>query len=58
MWHRVELIQRDVVSGNQQALRLHESRDFMEYEIEENALRHDGRHYDEILMAKGLVGSS
>jgi ribosomal protein S18 acetylase RimI-like enzyme len=50
----VELIQLAVVSDNQQARRLYSSLGFLEYGIEKNALKQDGRYYDEVLMAKGL----
>lgn len=51
---RVELIQLAVVSGNEQARRLFASLGFLEYGIEKNALRQDGRYYDEVLMVKDL----
>jgi ribosomal protein S18 acetylase RimI-like enzyme len=51
---RVELIQLAVVSECEQARRLYASLGFVEYGIEKNALRQDGRYYDEILMAKDL----
>ncbi|MGH2453471.1 MAG: GNAT family N-acetyltransferase [bacterium] len=51
---RVELIQLAVVSDNEQARRLYASLGFLEYGIERNALKQDGRYYDEVLMAKDL----
>lgn len=55
---RVELIQLAVVRGNDQARRLYESFGFVEYGVEKNALKQDGRYYDEILMAKDLRANS
>jgi len=52
--HRVELIQLAVVSENEQARRLYERLGFVEYGLEKNALKHEGRYYDEVLMAKNL----
>jgi ribosomal protein S18 acetylase RimI-like enzyme len=52
---RVELIQLTVVRDNDQARRLYASVGFLEYGIERNALKQDGRYYDEILMAKDLA---
>ena len=51
---RVELIQLTVVSGNEPARRLYASLGFTEYGIEKNALKQDGRYWDEVLMAKPL----
>ena len=51
---RVELIQLAVVSDNAAARRLYASLGFVEYGIERNALKQDGRYYDEVLMAKDL----
>ncbi len=53
--HRVELIQLTVVRDNEQARRLYASLGFLEYGIERNALKQDGRYYDEVLMAKDLL---
>jgi ribosomal protein S18 acetylase RimI-like enzyme len=53
--HRVELIQLTVIRDNAQARRLYASVGFVEYGIEKNALKQDGRYYDEILMAKDLA---
>jgi ribosomal protein S18 acetylase RimI-like enzyme len=52
--HRVELVQLSVVSENEQARRLYERLGFVEYGLEKNALKQDGRYYDEVLMAKDL----
>jgi RimJ/RimL family protein N-acetyltransferase len=51
---RVELIQLSVVVGNEAARRLYARLGFVEYGIERNSLKYDGRYYDEILMAKEL----
>jgi ribosomal protein S18 acetylase RimI-like enzyme len=51
---RVELVQLTVVRDNEQARRLYASLGFLEYGIERNALKQDGRYYDEVLMAKDL----
>jgi RimJ/RimL family protein N-acetyltransferase len=55
---RVELIQLSVVMGNEPARRLYARLGFVEYGIERNSLKHDGRYYDEILMAKDLASAS
>ena len=55
---RVELIQLTVVSDNEPARRLYANLGFLEYGIEKNALKQDGRYYDEILMAKDLSEKS
>ena len=51
----VELLQLTVVSGNEPARRLYAKLGFVEYGIEKNALKEDGRYWDEILMAKSLL---
>jgi RimJ/RimL family protein N-acetyltransferase len=51
---RVELIQLSVIRDNEQARRLYASLGFLEFGIEKNALKQNGRYYDEILMAKDL----
>jgi RimJ/RimL family protein N-acetyltransferase len=51
----VELIQLSVVSGNERARRLYAVLGFVEYGVEKNSLKHDGRYYDEILMALDLM---
>src|SRR5215470_4618394 len=53
---RVELIQLTVVRDNEQARRLYMSLGFVDYGLEKNALKQDGRYYDEVLMAKNLLG--
>ena len=53
---RVELIQLAVVRDNEQARRLYTSLGFVDYGLERNALKQDGRYYDEVLMAKNLLG--
>lgn len=55
---RVELIQLSVVMGNEPARRLYARLGFVEYGIERNSLKHAGRYYDEILMAKDLTADS
>jgi RimJ/RimL family protein N-acetyltransferase len=52
---RVELIQLSVVVGNEQARRLYARLGFVEYGIEKNSLKYDGKYYDEILMARELA---
>jgi RimJ/RimL family protein N-acetyltransferase len=54
----VELIQLSVVVGNEQARRLYARLGFVEYGIEKNSLKYDGRYYDEILMALDLVSAA
>ena len=56
--HRVELIQLTVVRDNEQARRLYASLGFREYGVETNALKQDGRYYDEVLMAKDVLEKS
>jgi RimJ/RimL family protein N-acetyltransferase len=51
----VDLIQLTVVSGNEPARRLYDSLGFIEYGIEKNSLKQDGRYWDEVLMAKSLL---
>ncbi|UFX48325.1 GNAT family N-acetyltransferase [Bradyrhizobium sp. 41S5] len=52
----VELVQLAVVKGNEPAVRLYRSMGFVEYGLEQHALKIDGRYYDDILMTKDLVG--
>ena len=54
----VELVQLAVVKGNEPACRLYRRAGFVEYGLERHALKIDGRYYDDILMAKDLVGSA
>ena len=54
----VELVQLAVVKGNEPACRLYQRAGFVEYGLEKHALKIDGRYYDDILMAKDLVGSA
>jgi len=51
----VEVIQLSVVSDNEQALRLYARLGFLEYGVERNSLKQDGRYCDEILMAMDLA---
>jgi ribosomal protein S18 acetylase RimI-like enzyme len=53
---RVELVQLTVVQDNEQARRLYASLGFLDYGLEKNALKQDGRYYDEVLMTKDLLG--
>jgi len=53
---RVELIQLTVVQDNEQARRLYASLGFLDYGLEKNGFKQDGRYYDEVLMAKNLLG--
>jgi ribosomal protein S18 acetylase RimI-like enzyme len=50
----VELVQLSVVRDNEAAQRLYARLGFVEYGLEKNALKQDGRYYDEVLMAKDL----
>jgi ribosomal protein S18 acetylase RimI-like enzyme len=50
----VELIQLSVVRDNEAARRLYERLGFVEWGVEKNALKQDGRYYDEVHMANDL----
>ena len=50
----VEQIQLAVVTENEAARRLYAKAGFIEYGHQINALKHDGRYYDDILMVKFL----
>ena len=50
----VEVIQLSVISDNQPARRLYSSLGFVEYGLERDSLKQNGRYYDEILMALDL----
>ncbi|MGA8382328.1 MAG: GNAT family N-acetyltransferase [Stellaceae bacterium] len=52
---RVEILQLRVVAGNEPARRLYARLGFVEYGIEKNSLKQDGRYWDEVLMAKPLA---
>jgi len=54
----VELIQLTVVSDNDGARRLYQRLGFAAYGIERHAMKHRGRYYDDVLMAKPLVLAS
>jgi ribosomal protein S18 acetylase RimI-like enzyme len=54
----VELLQLSVVVGNERARRLYAGLGFVEYGIERNSLKQNGRYYDEILMALDLGSAS
>jgi ribosomal protein S18 acetylase RimI-like enzyme len=55
---QVELIQLSVVVDNERARSLYARMGFLEYGVEKNALKQAGRYYDEVLMAKNLLGQS
>ena len=50
----VEVIQLSVISENEPARRLYAGLGFVEYGLERNSLKQNGRYYDEILMALDL----
>jgi ribosomal protein S18 acetylase RimI-like enzyme len=50
----VEVIQLSVVSDNKPARRLYAGLGFVEYGLEKDSLKQNGRYYDEILMALDL----
>ena len=50
----VEVIQLSVISENQAARRLYTSLGFVEYGLEKDSLKQNGRYYDEVLMALDL----
>lgn len=52
---RVEILDLRVVAGNEPARRLYARLGFVEYGIEKNSLKHDGRYWDEVLMARPLT---
>lgn len=52
----VELIQLTVVRENEQARRLYASLGFLDYGLEKHSLKQNGRYYDQVLMAKNLLG--
>ena len=54
----VELLQLTVVKDNHRARQLYARLGFVEYGIEKNSLKQDGRYFDEILMAMDLVSDS
>lgn len=51
----VELLQLSVVAGNEEARRLYARLGFVAYGVERHALKHGGRYWDEVLMAKPLL---
>ena len=51
---QVEVIQLSVVSDNEPARRLYACLGFVEYGVEKNSLKQNGRYYDEVLMALDL----
>ena len=55
---QVELIQLSVVLDNEPARSLYARLGFLEYGVEKRALKQAGRYYDEVLMAKDLLGQS
>lgn len=54
----VELIQLSVVQENAAARRLYARLGFVDYGLERNSLKQDGRYYHEVLMAKDLLEPS
>jgi ribosomal protein S18 acetylase RimI-like enzyme len=50
----VEVIQLSVISENRPARRLYTSLGFVEYGLEKDSLKQNGRYYDEILMVLDL----
>jgi ribosomal protein S18 acetylase RimI-like enzyme len=50
----VEVIQLSVISDNEPARRLYSGLGFVEYGLEKDSLKQNGRYYDEILMALDL----
>jgi len=50
----VEVIQLSVISENEPARRLYAGLGFVEYGLEKDSLKQNGRYYDEILMALDL----
>ena len=52
---QVEILQLSVVAGNEPARRLYTSLGFVEYGLEKNALKENGRYWNEVLMAKSLL---
>jgi ribosomal protein S18 acetylase RimI-like enzyme len=55
---KVEQIQLSVVSDNQPAIRLYQTLGFRQYGLEKNALKHNGKYSDEILMCLDLTSSA
>ena len=53
--HCVEIIELRVVEGNEEARRLYAGLGFVEYGVEKNAMKQNGRYWDEVLMAMPLV---
>lgn len=51
----VEILQLSVVTDNEPARRLYARLGFVEYGVERNSLKQDGRYWDEVLMAKPLA---
>ena len=52
----VEILQLAVTTTNAPARGLYASLGFVEYGIERRSLKHAGRYWDDVLMAKALVG--
>ena len=50
----VEQVQLTVVTSNPRARRFYERMGFVEYGVEEKALKYKGEYYDEVLMVKFL----
>jgi RimJ/RimL family protein N-acetyltransferase len=52
---QVEVLQLTVVKDNAAARRLYARLGFVEYGVERNSLKQNGRYWDEVLMAKPLL---
>lgn len=46
-----------MVSTNEYARQFYARLGFVEYGVEKNALKIDGRYYDDVLMAMAIVGN-
>ena len=55
---RVEILKLCVTAGNEPALRLYAEIGFVQYGIEKNAMKQNGRYDDEVLMALPLSPSA
>ncbi len=51
----VEILELRVVGGNEEARHLYAALGFVEYGIEKNSMKQNGRYWDEVLMAKPLL---